>query len=660
MARNSTSSFERVFPRRSLFEGKARSAFIWSLLGSIALCLLLFNLLLIVDLLVSRGELILPAMEIEAITRLQGSSAEAFRTTFQGEATEPDLVFENSGLLPTVWWSREKVWGPSLAWMYRRIPWLRQNASTLVILLLSMIFIGFARSLFLSRARQLSSRVAVGIETNLRRTLHRQSLRLGPGDLFDVEDRRVLDYFTEETDKLGEGIRLWVSRLTRFPVELLLLFAFALCLHFRMTVQCLIPLGATWYVVRLERQRFETARGIAQARNDSALRLLTEGFRKTRLIRGHGMEEFEHEQFQKHLNRYSDNVSAVDRQERISRWLIRIMIVGCGGVILFLVGTRVLFAPDDLTVAAALVLAVTFAYMHAPLEALSDLPRVRQQVSQAAERIYRYLNQIPEVGQAVGAKFLQPLAKSIQFESVNYTLPNKRKLLDGVDLKLNAGEVIALVSLDPLEARAMAYMLPRFIEPQSGRIMFDGEDIAWVTLESLRAEAIYVGGNDAFFTGTVLENISCGSRDYSLPEITEASKETHAHNFILKLPHGYETIVGEHGEQLDAGQAFRLGLARAVLRNPALLIIAEPEVPLDEDTKSLLEDAYNRIAKNRTIVFLPSRLSTLRRADQIVLIHRGKVEAVGSYGALVRKSALYRHWEYVRFNEFNRQLEPVS
>ncbi len=111
-------------------------------------------------------------------------------------------------------------------------------------------------------------------------------------------------------------------------------------------------------------------------------------------------------------------------------------------------------------------------------------------------------------------------------------------------------------------------------------------------------------------------------------------------------------MLGEHGEQLDAGQAFRLSLARAVLRNPALMIIEEPKAALDDDTKNLLDDCYNRIVVERTVVFLPSRLSTLRRADQIILLNNGRAEATGKYADLVKQSQLYRHWEYISFNEF--------
>src|SRR5690606_10288662 len=123
----------------------------------------------------------------------------------------------------------------------------------------------------------------------------------------------------------------------------------------------------------------------------------------------------------------------------------------------------------------------------------------------------------------------------------------------------------------------------RFIEPTRGRVLFDGEDIAWGTLESIRTEVIYVGGDDPVLSGTVLENIVCGDNRYSLQDAIEAAKLVHAHKFITQLPQGYETMLGERGEQLDVGAAFRLGLARAALRDPAVLIIEEPTVLLDED-----------------------------------------------------------------------------
>ena len=247
------------------------------------------------------------------------------------------------------------------------------------------------------------------------------------------------------------------------------------------------------------------------------------------------------------------------------------------------------------------------------------------------------------------------MSKTLHFENVKYQTPSGQKILDGVDFKLEVDKCYAITSADPLEARAIALMLPRFIEPREGRVLIDGEDISWVTLESLRAETVFVAADDPPFEGTVFDNIRGGQSDLTLQQVTEAAKLTHAHNFIVKLFNGYETVLTSQGDTLDAGQRFRLGLARAIVRNPALLIIEEPWSPLDEDTKTLLVDAYDRICRNRTVIFLPARLSTVRRTDQVIVLHEGKVAAIGPHAKLVSQSPIYRHWEYIHFNEFRNE-----
>jgi ABC-type multidrug transport system fused ATPase/permease subunit len=163
---------------------------------------------------------------------------------------------------------------------------------------------------------------------------------------------------------------------------------------------------------------------------------------------------------------------------------------------------------------------------------------------------------------------------------------------------------------------------------------------------------LFVTPDDPVLTGTVLENLTGTSPDYSLQKATDAAKLAHAHNFIIKLPNGYETPLGVRGVQLDVGQRYRLALARAVLRNPAFLILEEPRTPLDEDVKDLLDDAYSRIFPDRTVLLIPGRLSTIKKADRVIVLHNGRVETVGTHDALVKNNALYRHWEYVKFNQF--------
>jgi ABC-type multidrug transport system fused ATPase/permease subunit len=206
----------------------------------------------------------------------------------------------------------------------------------------------------------------------------------------------------------------------------------------------------------------------------------------------------------------------------------------------------------------------------------------------------------------------------------------------------------------------VAYLLPRFIEPTRGRVLFDGEDIAWGTLESIRTETAYVGGDDPILSGTVLDNILCGDPRYSLNDAIEAAKLVHAHKFISRLPQGYETILGEHGEQLEVGAAFRLGLARAALRDPAVMIIEEPQVLLDDDTKALIDDAYQRLSGKRTMIYLPGRLTTSRRCDQVIMLHDGKVEGMGAHQDLTKSCELYRHWDYLTFNTHSRRSRRMQ
>ncbi len=657
MATHQLTAFERVFPNREFARGTPLLSLLWSSCGTVFLCLLFGNLYLIADLLASGGMLQLPAKFHTEVAEVTGQKPDPEESILHKPLDSLEIRYTNRGILPAVWWGRNHLWGAPLVHLYKRIPALRDNSEALLLLVLTAAGLWFAQYLAYARARALSMRVALDISSRLRMAIHRQALRLGPGDLDGRDQEHVLNLFTSEVDRLRDAICQWVEGVGRNPFQILLLAILTFCIHPLLTVQCVIPLGLCWYVAQQESQRLQGIRQQATSRSAAEFRLLGESLSQSRLVRGYGMEEYAQEQFEKHLERFQQNAAVAMRAGGVSGWSYRGLLAICTSILAYLIGSKILVTPEHLSFAAALLFVGTVVLMYIPLQSLWKLRLVREDASQAAIRIHRYLNRIPEVGQAVGAKFLQPLSRDLEFDSVTYTGLDKKRLLDGISLKIKAGQQVAIISTEPREALALVYLLPRFIEQQSGHVLVDGEDIAWVTLESLRAETIYVGGNDSFFTGTVLENIRGGQSNYTLTEVTEAAKMTHAHNFILKLSQGYETVIGEHGEQLDPGQSFRLGLARAVLRNPALLIVEEPSKPMDEDTKSLIDDAYQRINQNRTVLFLPTRMSSLRRADEIILLHQGKVVAVGSHVRLVQTSEFYRHWEYLRFNQFRRQAE---
>lgn len=652
--------FRRVFSPKDLSRGSARWAWLFSAISALSMCGLLFAAYLLVDLLTTRGEVLLPTeATVAAYEKLTGTVLPGDQAPQPGLAENPPVGQRrfDQGLRVTAWLARHEAWGAFVSRLVRSVPALQTTNSALLALVASNIVLALISILSALQVKSLAFRTSQEVATRLRQSLHRQTLRLGPSDLEDDAGEVAFLMFTGDVERVREGIQTWFERVVRHPLLLAGLTCVMLMTHWLLALQCVVPLLACFYLVRNERQRFEQSRRKWDDRVGDDLRLLAEGLRKTRLVRGFGMETFEHERFGAHLQRFLKKVASLKEDERLSRWLCWFVVLITIGLVLFLIATKTLSDPSEpayLPVSAVLMFVAAIRLAYRPLSELWELPQIEQTAGQWADNILRYQARIPEVGQAVGAKFLQPLAKQIQFESVTYRLPDSRLVLDRVDLRIPAKSVIAVLSLDPLEARALTYMLPRFIEPQSGRVLIDGEDLGFVTLESLRAESIFVGGTDPFFTGTVSENISCGDPRFTLQHITEAAKLVHAHQFINKLPQGYETVLGENGMSLDPAQTFLLGLARALVRNPALMIIEEPAERLDEDTKSLLDDTYARLAKDRTLIFLPSRLSTVRKADQVVFLHKGRVEELGPYSKLINKSPLMRHWEYVRFNEFQR------
>ena len=667
--------------RRSLIHGQARFAVLWSILAVVFLVLLLFDLSLLVGLLVDRGrvDLVLSPKELTRFEELTGSkvAGAAQRTIDRPDATSESpessesthIVYDEHGILPGVWQSQGNWWGSNVAILYRNISWLQTNILALLWILSIGVLLFVLRSFCLGRIRYHSHRASVDGIAAARRQLHRQILRISPEDLDGTGHELANQLFVDDVEILRNAIFESISTICRYPLELMGLLFVMFSLSWQLSLQWIAALVLGTLLMNSVRRAALQKSRLAEDRSREEQQALLTSFKNCRLTRGLGIERDEHEQFQKHLNRYhsrlSDHLFASDAINHPGSYVV----FACAGLMAFLVflvcsnilTSKVTSPFDRFTAAEGITFFAAVALSIPSLFALKELRGFRRNVTLVAEKIQRYLNRVPTVSQAIGAKFLQPMGKTLHFENVKYVSQSGQKILDGVDFKFEVDKCYAIVSADPLEAKAVALMLPRFIEPREGRVMIDGEDIAWVTLESLRAETVFVAADDPPLEGTVFENIRGGQTELTLQQVTEAAKISHAHNFIVKLFNGYETLLTGEGDSLDIGQRFRLGLARAIVRNPALLVIEEPWVQFDDDTKTLLADAYDRICRERTVIFLPARMSTVRRTDQVLVLHEGKVAAFGPHEKLIAQSPIYRHWEYTHFNEFRREAPlPVG
>ncbi len=424
----------------------------------------------------------------------------------------------------------------------------------------------------------------------LRQAIHRKAIRLEPADLTGEHSRSTDRLFGETSTALEVCASDWGQRWISGLPDLMTCLILALIVDWRIGLQVIIPVILCWFVLGLEYRRTESSSRLLLEQVDRGLRRLAESLRKARIVCGFSMEQTEQHEFEKNLNQYQQRKRLLDRQTRSGWWARRFLLLFCVVVPGMLLARQIL-VPGRLSVAAAVIIGLCALFVYRSLTTLRSTGQSYVEAIEKVDEIGAYISRVPLVSQVAGARFLEPMTRSLQFDQVNLSMPQQPALLRNLDLRISAGERIALLSLNPMSAYALASMIPRFADPDSGQVLIDGQDIRQTTLESLRAEAIFVGGKDPVFNATVLENISCGQADITRQQVQDACKLVHADNFIRQLPKGYEAVVGEHGLPLDVGQTFRLSLARAAVRQPALLMIEEPDAVLDPETKAISDFA---------------------------------------------------------------------
>jgi ABC-type multidrug transport system fused ATPase/permease subunit len=378
--------------------------------------------------------------------------------------------------------------------------------------------------------------------------------------------------------------------------------------------------------------------------------LLQEDLAMLRTVRVYGMEEVDRTRFEEHLHLFQgDDARRLKTEARIAP--MRMLVFGTAATLAAgLLGYLILIG--RVSPAAAAVLAVVAAVLARPIEQWIGLRSTLRQAGRSADAIFKFLERRPELQQAVGAQFLAPLKDKIVLENVSLDGPSGRNLLSHVTVEILAKSRTAVLSLDESTKYAVACLIPRLIDPKLGRVRMDGLDLRDVTLESLRAQVALVLQADLVFNDTAYANIGLGDESYGLPKIIEAAKVAHAHHVIQDLPHGYDTPIGSLGHYLKPDELYRIALARAYLHDPSIVVIEEPDAALDDDVKALIDDTIDRLCLGRTVIFLPHRLSTIRKCDRVVVLHNGRVDAQGSPREVHNQSKLYRHIQYVEFNQF--------
>lgn len=540
-------------------------------------------------------------------------------------------------------------------WMWKPVWGGRNYLAYLTGLLVIVVALGLLWALAAYAMREAAARAVIEGTTRLRRAVYHHTFRLGTLAFRALGPSEAVTVFARHVEAVHDGLYYWITVFFREPVKFGLLLAFALLVNPWLGLAFLCFALLIWLIGRGIQGRFRKEAQIATNQAAERLTLIRESLMLMRLVKTYMMELFNQSRVERQLSRYAAAQQQRYHGQAIYPALLPFLALLAGAVLLFVAGLNVL--SGRLGVAGAITLAVTLVSLYWPLtDWLGHLKYLRR-ARESAVQLFQFLDRPGEVGQVGDAEFLQPLSKQLEFDNVTFKEPGTgRTLLQEVSFTVPYGQRIGIVGPDDQEKHALVYLIPRLLDPNNGEIRIDDHNLRWVTLDSLRAQIAVVLQHDLIFHDSVANNISCGDPAYTLPQIIEAAKTAHAHHFIQKLPQGYETVIGEQGHPLDVGQTYRIALARAILRDPALLIIEEPEQTLDEDVKSQVDDTFARFLPERTVIFLPHRISTIRSCNQVYLLHRGRIEAQGEHRELLSSSPLYRHLHYLEFAEIAEQV----
>jgi ATP-binding cassette subfamily B protein len=522
-------------------------------------------------------------------------------------------------------------------------------------LALVFLILGLIWAFLLVLNREMAARAVIEATSRLRRAVYHHSFRLGTLAVRALGPSEAVTILTRHIESVHDALYTHLTIYYRelFVIGALLLFAVAV--HPALSLAFILFAVLLWQaglrisaVIRAQSDHATTVAG-------ERLTIIRESLMMMRLVKCYLMESFNGSRIERQLVQYGQAQRERHRGESITVPAI-VVLTGLCALILFYVG-GLLILSGQLTMAGALVLAVALLSVFRPLGRLLESLKLLKRGKDAAEQVFDFLERKGEVGQVVGADFLPPLEKLLEFDNVTLRDPStNRALLSDVTLTIRAGERIGLVGADNLEKHALVYLIPRLLDPTTGEIRIDKHNLRWVTLESLRHQIGIVMMHNLVFHDSIKNNIGTGDNNYTLPQIVEAAKIARAHSFIQKLPGGYDTLIGEQGHHLSLSEQYRIALARAILRDPAILIIEEPETEFDDETKALIDDTMVRILPKRTAIFLPHRISTLKSCTQIHLLTKGQIVASGTHKALHAENKLYRHLHYLEFNEMDELL----
>ena len=438
-----------------------------------------------------------------------------------------------------------------------------------------------------------------------------------------------------------------------YSFQLLLYLGIVLFINFKLALFVLVFLpGISWPLLKLGKRLRKISRQIQGKMADLNSRM-QEAFVSMNIVKAFSMEKEEVKRF-KALNR--DFYKLILKSMRRTLFLnpATEFIAGAGGIAVLVIGGREVIQGRMSFGVFVYFLGALMALMK-PVKRLIKVYNFNQVAMAAVERVFEIIEKEPTVRESESAIDLPLPCKDIVFENVWFKY-EEDFVLKGINLKVDMGEIVCLVGPSGAGKTTLLSLLLRFYDPTEGRILIDGVDLRDVRIDSLRRYVGLVTQEPVLFNDTVYNNIAYGMKDKSPQEVEQAAKIANAHEFIVRLPQGYDTVIGERGVKLSGGEKQRIAIARAVLKNPPILILDEATAQLDADSELKVQEAIQRLIQNRTVFLIAHRLSTARRADRIVVMDDGRIVEEGKHEELLARNGLYCKYYRYQFQDVGGKL----
>jgi subfamily B ATP-binding cassette protein MsbA len=461
---------------------------------------------------------------------------------------------------------------------------------------------------------------------------------------------QLISRVINDTVTLNETVNVSFSVLIRDPLMVLVYLFIVVLINWKLTLVIMAVLPLSLYIVtRIGRKlRTYSTRSLEKLSNITSI--LQETFSGIRIVKAFGMEPVEIGKFRRETDRYLRTMLKRVRVRSLAGPVNEFLGTAAGVLILWYGGRQVLrgdiMAPEEF-----MTFIIAIFLLMQPIKSLSKVHNRIQEGLAAADRVFAVLDTPPRIRQAPDAIEVDGFRESIRYRDVVFAYDGGETVLNHIDLEIRRGEVVALVGASGVGKSTMADLLPRFYDPQEGSVELDGVDVRKISIPSLRRLFGVVTQETILFNDTVYNNIAYGAQGADREEIIGAARAANADEFIAELPGGYETEIGDRGAKLSGGQRQRIAIARALLKNPSILILDEATSALDSEAEIFVQQALDRLMENRTALVIAHRLSTVQSADRIVVLDGGSIAQIGRHEDLIRQDGIYKKLYKLQFQE---------